>query len=81
MAVNLDKTKVVIFRKGGHKSRFETWHFDKFEIEVVSYYKYLGLLLSSRNSWSKAVSNLADQASKAMKIISVASYSIGNCSQ
>ena len=52
MAINLDKTKVVIFRKGGHRSSFGNWYFADSKIEIVSYYKYLGLLLSCRNSFS-----------------------------
>ncbi|XP_077978836.1 uncharacterized protein LOC144434256 [Glandiceps talaboti] len=66
LKANFKKTKVVTFRKGGHSSRNEIWHLNGTSIEVVSYYNYLGLLLSCRNKWSKAVSNLADQARKAM---------------
>ena len=66
LKANFKKTKVVTFRKGGHSSRNEKWHLNGTSIEVVSYYNYLGLLLSCRNKWSKAVSNLADQARKAM---------------
>ena len=50
MEVNLDKTKVMIFRKGGHPFRLEKWYFRGEMLEIVSYYKYLGLLLSSRNT-------------------------------
>ncbi|XP_077980235.1 uncharacterized protein LOC144435518 [Glandiceps talaboti] len=72
MQVNLAKTKAMVFRRGGHLSRFEKWYFDGNVIETVSYYKYLGLLLSSRNNWSKAVSSLAKQASKSMTSLSIA---------
>ena len=51
MKMNLLKTKVVVFRNGGPLRRYEKWKFDDFKLEVVTYYKYLGLLLLSRNSW------------------------------
>ena len=34
-----------------------------------SYYGYLGLIFSSRNLWSKALSTLAAQAEKALSIV------------
>ena len=66
MKVNLLKTKVVVFRNGGPLRRYEKWKFDDFKLEVVTYYKYLGLLLSSRNSWYMCQKTLASQASKAL---------------
>ena len=77
MAVNFDKTKVMVFRKGGHRARSEKWFLDGNAIGVTSYYKYLGLVLSSRNSWSKAVATLAEQADKALVIVSNASRNVG----
>ena len=35
MEVNTDKTKVMVFRKGGHLSKHEKWYYDGAEMEVV----------------------------------------------
>ena len=80
MRVNIDKTKVMVFRRGGHLARSERWILNGEYIEVVSYYKYLGLLISSRNVWGKAVATLADQANKALSSLHIASKKIGGFS-
>jgi len=77
MKVNLDKTKIITFRKGGHRARNEHFYLGNNEIEVVSYYKYLGLVLSCRNVWAKAVQNLANQGNKALNVLSIARKTIG----
>ena len=51
MEVNLDKTKIIVFRKGGHLSRFENWHYNHIPIEVVNTYNYLGITFSTRMSF------------------------------
>ena len=66
MKANLLKTKFVVSRNGGPLRRYEKWKFDDFKLEVVTCYKYLGLLLSSRNSWYMCQKPLASQASKAL---------------
>ena len=47
LVVNL----VIVFRNGGPLRNYETWKFGDSVLEVVSSYKYLGILFSSRNSW------------------------------
>ena len=49
-------------QKGNH---FITWE----KIDIDPYYRYLGLILSSRNIWSKAVATLAAQADQALSLI------------
>ena len=69
MSVNMQKTKLIVFRNGGIIKQNEKCYFNGHEIESVPYYKYLGLLFSSRLSWSPAQEMLAQQASKAMYFI------------
>jgi hypothetical protein len=45
------------------------WWFEGNEIEIVPYYKYLGLLISSRMSWYMAQETLAAQANKTVAFI------------
>ena len=47
-------------------------------MEVVTYYKYLGLLLSSRNSWFMCQKTLANQASKAWFAVKSKLYNYGD---
>ena len=69
LSVNLNKSQVIVFRRGGILKKGEQWFFNGQKMKIVSYYKYLGLMISSRNVWGKAVSTLADQARKAMSSI------------
>ena len=64
MSVNLDKSKVVVFKGGGHLSKNEKWSYGGEVVQTVSYYKYLGILMSCRLNWSMATKLLAQQAKK-----------------
>ena len=64
--INIDKTKIIVFRNGGNLKRTERWLYDKRNIEVVSYYKYLGVYFTTSLSWSKTHYMLSLQATKAM---------------
>lgn len=66
LTVNVDKTKIVVYRKGGNLSRNEKWTYCGQEIEIVSSFNYLGMVLSSGGSFNKAISTLAGKALKAM---------------
>ena len=66
--MNLNKTKlnVIVFRNGGYLRRYEKWFYGDTKLKVVTYYKYLGLVLSSRLSWYMCQKTLAELASKAV---------------
>ena len=49
--VNLSKTKVVIFRKGGHLSAKEQWVFGNQRLEVVNSYKCLRFVFPTKLSF------------------------------
>lgn len=53
LQVNLDKSKIMIFRNGGKVGKNESFWFMKRKIEVVQSYKYLGVLLTSNLNLSK----------------------------
>ena len=48
--VNLEKTKIIVFRKGGYLSKFEKWFYGGHPIEIVNSYVYLGFEFSTRMS-------------------------------
>lgn len=62
LSVNLSKTKIMIFRKGGHLSKKEKWFFKGQEIEVVNSYKYLGFTLTTKLSFDIALEEFAGRA-------------------
>ena len=69
LKVNMDKTKFMVFRNGGIIKRNEILYLNGVKLETVSYYKYLGLVFSTRLSWSPAQITLAAQASKSLYCI------------
>ena len=62
VTVNLSKTKIIVFRKGGFLAAKEVWRYGDEEIEVVNSYKYLGLYFTTRLSLTQAVGDLAAKA-------------------
>ena len=46
LEVNVEKTKIVVFRNAGRASNEETWSFDGKIIQVVDQFTYLGILLN-----------------------------------
>uniref|UniRef100_UPI003AF4937F reverse transcriptase family protein n=2 Tax=Thiolapillus sp. TaxID=2017437 RepID=UPI003AF4937F len=62
MTVNMCKTKIIVFRKGGFLGANEAWWFGNEAIEVVNCYKYLGLHFTTKLSLTQAVSELATKA-------------------
>ena len=54
LLLNMTKYKLVVFRRGGIVKNIEKWYFKGKEIEVVSMYKYLGLIFTPKLNWSVA---------------------------
>jgi len=57
LKVNLDKSKVVVFRNGGRPAKREKWNINGKPIEVTNHYKYLGVLLTSTLSLNQHIKN------------------------
>ena len=74
MKVNISKTKFFVYRNGGIIKLTEKCFINNMEIVNVPHYKYLGVLFSSRLSWSPAQSLLASQGSRAMYLINQVNY-------
>ena len=65
LKVNISKTKVVVFRKGGILPRNLKFYYDGQELEIVSSFSFLGIAFTSGVSFSGAQQTLAGQAQKA----------------
>ena len=62
LVVNLDKSNIVVFRNGGHIAWNEKWFYGQSLISVVNVYKYLGICLSTRLTFSHALKDMAARA-------------------
>jgi len=67
--VNLEKSKIIVFRNGGKLRDNEKWFYRGAMLEVVSYYKYVGLITTSNLNWTLAQKTLATQAMKSLFLI------------
>lgn len=66
LTVNTEKTKIMIFRKGGNLPRNLSFMFQGSEIEVVSKFVYLGVTFSTGGSFNETHKKLSGQALKAI---------------
>ena len=64
--VNTNKTKVVIFRKGGILPRNLKFTFEGKDIQIVKSFSYLGIVLTQGAAFTEAQKTLAGQAQKAI---------------
>jgi hypothetical protein len=53
LEVNIEKTKVMVFKKRGAISRTERWYYKGQKVEVAPEYRYLGVIFSRTGSWGK----------------------------
>lgn len=77
LSVNVNKTKVMVFKKGGKLRNGEKWHMYGRPLETVPLYKYLGLLFTSYLSWTKAVHELSLKAKRAVMMLIMYSIKCG----
>ena len=64
LTVNHDKSKIVVFRKGGHIASRERWYCGSVELEIVNQYSYLGIIFSSGLTFSYSLEQMALKAKK-----------------
>ena len=66
LTVNVDKTKIVVFRKAGHLAHNESCTYNNQDVEIVPTFNYLGIVLFSGGSFIPATKTLADKGLRAM---------------
>ena len=66
LTVNIKKTKILIFNKGGHIIKRFKFYLDDSELETVTNYCYLGIVFSSSGNFNLAMENLYEKARKAL---------------
>ncbi|XP_075163172.1 uncharacterized protein LOC142235800 [Haematobia irritans] len=67
LTVNTNKSKILVFRKGGKLSEHERWTYRGEEIEVVSEYKYLGVIITPQMKFRSHIRNRNIQSKSAIK--------------
>ena len=80
LKVNMSKTNVIVFRNGGILRQNEKFYYKGGQITCATYYKYLGIMYSSRLCWTRANQTLASQADRAVFAIKSAMKECGEMS-
>ena len=80
LKVNLAKTNIIVFRKGGYLGAREKWYYGRERMNVVNAYKYLGVYFSTRLSFSFACRDLVARAKNAVLSILKTMFKFQNCS-
>ena len=76
LSVNEEKTKVMVFRKGGYLGQNEKWYYDGKALEVVNKYCYLGYIFTTMLSFNIGTSTLVAKGKKAVYLLNRA---FSNC--
>jgi hypothetical protein len=63
--VNIEKTKVMVFRKGGFLGKHEKWFYNGKRLEVVNSYCYLGYNFTTMVSVKRGTMHLVTKGKKA----------------
>ena len=66
LKVNVDKTKIMVFRKGGVLPRNLTFYYNGQQLEIINKFRYLGVVFTAGGSFSECQNTLAGQAQKAI---------------
>ena len=69
LKVNMNKSNMVVFRKGGYLGARERWIYDGCMMRVVNSYKYLRICFSTRLSFYHACQDLVSRAKRALLCI------------
>ena len=66
LEVNVEKTKCMVFKKGGRMNKLDKWTYNGTDVETVNTFKYLGFLFGSSGKFSKGIDNLALRGERAL---------------
>jgi hypothetical protein len=80
LKINMSKSSIVVFRKGGYLGVRERWLYDGVAMPVVNSYKYLGILFSTRLSFVGACKDLASKAKNVLLCIMKKLHILNNTS-
>ena len=64
--INTEKSKIMVFRKGGFLGRYGQWPIDGNQLEVVNKYVYLGFTFTTSTSLQESAKQLALKGKRAL---------------
>ena len=77
LTVNIQKTKIMVFKRGGRPAYNEHWTYDGANIEVVQSFTYVGVTFTSRLSLNEMAKDLALKGKRALLAILSSMYKYG----
>lgn len=80
LRINMDKSNIVVFRKGGYLAAHEKWYYGNRKMSIVNAYKYLGLYVSTKLSFTFACQDLVSRGKRALLRIFQLLYKFENAS-
>ena len=69
--MNANKTKIVVFRKGGKLAANHVWYYGGSKADIVKSFKYLSYTLSPSGSFANCFQDLTNSALRALFAIKV----------
>ena len=69
LKVNVNKSNIIVFRKGGYIGARERWTYSGVVMPVVNVFKYLGIYFTTRLSFVSACKDLASRAKNTLLCI------------
>ena len=69
LKVSMSKSNIAVFRKGCYLGARERWTYDSVILPVVNAYKYLGVLFSTKLSFTASCYDLTSKAKNAVLFI------------
>ena len=66
LTVNINKTKIMVFRNNGKLRNNEKWTYDGQSLEIVESFNYLGMLFHFNGKFLKTQKHFAEQGRKAL---------------
>ena len=80
MSVNINKTKVMVFRKSGRLTSLTQFYYNNEELEIVEKFSYLGIVFSTGGSFSDSQNALSGRALNAIFQMNAYLYKFNNIS-
>ena len=66
LSVNVTKTKVLVFKKGGRLPKAEKWFYSNSQIETINGFSYVGVFFSHQMSMFKMAESISVKAKKVL---------------
>ena len=79
LKVNINKSKVMVFRRGGFLSKGEKWFMGGNEIEIVNAYKYLGYTFTTKLSETVALGSVVTKAKQKALTLLKTTWTLRSC--